>query len=112
MSESSTERSGVEAMAFEVVLSKLSALEQKLSGVEQAVQQTVPLLGKIVAQLEALNKKPDVPVATYAQLYSELQEEAPEPPAPVVDVVPSVPAVSPGRLRRWFYCIGAPDGTP
>jgi len=107
------EPDGLEAMALQLVLSKLGGLEQKLSGVEQAVQQTVPLLGKIVAQLEALNKKPDVPVATYAQLYSELQEdEAPEPPAPVVDVVPSVPAVSPGRLRRWFYCIGAPDGTP
>jgi hypothetical protein len=101
---------GLEAMALQLVLSKLSDLEHKLSGVEQAVQQTVPLLGKIVAQLEALHKQPDVPVATYAQLYTELQEEeVPAPPVPVIDTIASVP---PWRLRRWFYFIGAPDGTP
>jgi hypothetical protein len=99
---------GLEAMALQLVLSKLSDLEHKLSGVEQAVQQTVPLLGKIVAQLEALNKKPDVPVATYAQLYTELQdEEVPEEPVPVVEVRPSVP---PTRLRRWFTREEPPDG--
>jgi hypothetical protein len=98
---------GLEAMALQLVLSKLSDMEHKLSGVEQAVQQTVPLLGKIVAQLEALNKKPDVPVATYAQLYSELQEDAPEPPVPVVEVRPAVP---PTRLRRWFTREAPPDG--
>jgi hypothetical protein len=100
---------GVEAMALQLVLSKLSDLEHKLSGVEQAVQQTVPLLGKIVAQLEALNKKPDVPVATYAQLYTELQEEeVPEPPVPVAQVLSPVPSATLQWKHYWAVgCLSA-----
>src|SRR5437588_856086 len=51
--------------------------------------------------LEGQGTQPDVPVATYAQLYPELQEEAPED-AEVIDLV-ATPAPVPQERRRRFW---------
>ena len=85
---------GLEAMAFQLLLHKITSLEQ-------AVHRLPPLLKKIIDQLEAQGTQPDVPVATYAQLYPELQEEAPED-AEVIDLV-ATPAPVPQERRRRFW---------
>jgi hypothetical protein len=61
----------LEGLAFQLILQKLVSLERAIQGIP-------PLLGKIVAHLEAQTQQPDVPIATYAQLYPELQEEQEE----------------------------------
>jgi hypothetical protein len=93
---------GLEAMAFQILLQKVTALEH-------AVQSLPPLLAKIIAHLEAQAKQPEVPIATYAQLYPELQEEAPgEEAAEETGAVMDVPPVVADRPRRrwriwrWF----------
>jgi hypothetical protein len=93
---------GLEAMAFELLL-------HKVTGLERAMQSIPPLLKKIIDQLEAQTKQPDVPVATYAQLYPELQEEEPEgtataeQDAPVaVDASASALPVRRRRFWHWF----------
>jgi hypothetical protein len=84
---------GIEAMAFQVLL-------QKVSGLERAMQSIPPLLTKIIAHLEAQTQHPEVPVATYAQLYPELGDEAPEE-AVTPERVPLAP-VRPRRVWHWF----------
>ena len=87
---------GLESMAFQLILHKLTSLEQ-------AMHAMPPLLKKIIDQLEAQATQPDVPVATYAQLYPEVQADAPAPPQ-VLDVV-ATPAPAPQarwRLLGWF----------
>jgi hypothetical protein len=87
---------GLETMAFQLLLHKVTSLER-------AMQAIPPLLKKIIDQLEAQAKQPDVPVATYAQLYPEVQEDAPATPQ-VLDVV-ATPAPAPQARRRvlgWF----------
>jgi len=84
---------GIEAMAFQLLL-------QKVVGLERSLQSIPPLLAKIIAHLEAQTAQPEVPVATYAQLYPELEGEAIEEEA-----TPEVVAPAPGRPRRgwrWF----------
>jgi len=84
---------GIEAMAFQLLL-------QKVVGLERSLQSIPPLLAKIIAHLEAQTAQPEVPVATYAQLYPELDAEDTEDEAPPETVVPM-----PGRSRRvwhWF----------
>ena len=90
---------GTEAMAFEVIL-------HKLTSVEQAMRAIPPLLHKIITQLEAQAKQPDVPVASYTQLYPQLQEGTAENDD-VIEVAaaetsPPVPQDKRRRLWRWF----------
>jgi hypothetical protein len=58
----------LEGLAFQLILQKLLSLERAMQGIP-------PLLGKIVAHLEAQTQQPDVPIATYAQLYPELPKD-------------------------------------
>ena len=56
---------GLESMVFQLLLHKITSLERAMQGIP-------PLLKKIVDHLEAQTQQPDVPIATYAQLYPEL----------------------------------------
>jgi len=87
-------------MAFALILQKLVVLEQSMQSIP-------PLLKKIVDHLEAQTKQPEVPIATYAQLYLDLAE--PETPISAAAEVmaapvdgPSLPPARSGRLWRWF----------
>jgi hypothetical protein len=85
-------------MALQLVLHKLTTLEHALQGIP-------PLLAKIIAHLEAQTQRPDVDIATYAQLYPEVQEAADVAPEAEAEetVVPALPAHRPrSRLWRWF----------
>jgi hypothetical protein len=93
---------GLESMAFQLLL-------HKITGLEHAMQSLPPLLKKIIDQLEAQHKQPEVPIATYAQLYPEWQEEDAEaqvpPEQPVPDTVEErtcAPPQRPRRFWRWF----------
>jgi hypothetical protein len=59
---------GLEGLAFQLILQKLMSLERAMQGIP-------PLLKKIVDHLEAQTTQPDVPIATYAQLYPELPKD-------------------------------------
>ena len=88
---------GLESMAFQLILHKLTSLEQAMHAIP-------PLLKKIIDQLEAQATQPDVPIATYAQLYPELHEGASEAEE-VIDVVAETPPLPQARRRRflgWF----------
>jgi hypothetical protein len=88
---------GLEAMAFQLLLHKVTSLER-------AMQAIPPLLTKIIAQLEAQAKPSDVPVATYAQLYPQLQEGTGEH-GDVIEVPVETPPVLQAPRRpfwRWF----------
>src|SRR5215831_19822582 len=97
MAEAPPGPDGLETMAFQLLLYKVTSLEH-------AMQAIPPLLKKIIGQLEAQQKQPDVPVATYAQLYPEIQDDAPDDAA-VIDVVATPAPVPQARWRRvwhWF----------
>ena len=89
----------LEGLAFQLIL-------QKLVGLERALQGIPPLLQKIVTHLEAQTQQSEVPVATYAQLYPELQDEreeqgtAEQQTTETVAPVPTVPHKR--RLWQWF----------
>jgi len=89
----------LEGLAFQLIL-------QKLVGLERAIQGIPPLLQKIVTHLEAQTQQSEVPVATYAQLYPELQDEreeqgtAEQETTETVAPVPTVPHKR--RLWQWF----------
>ena len=87
----------LESMAFQLLLHKVTSLEH-------AMQAIPPLLTKIIAQLEAQAKQPDVPVASYAQLYPQLQEgTAAQHEVLDVAAAPSaIPQKPRRRLWRWF----------
>jgi hypothetical protein len=90
---------GLEGLAFQLILQKLLSLERAMQGIP-------PLLAKIVNHLEAQTQHPEVPIATYAQLYPELQEEREEQgteeqkTTETVEPVPTVPHKR--RLWQWF----------
>ena len=89
---------GLESMAFQLILHKLTSLEQAMHAIP-------PLLKKIIDQLEAQATQPDVPIATYAQLYPELGASETEDLIEVVAApVPEAPPVRQARWRfwRWF----------
>ncbi len=68
------------------------------------MQAIPPLLKKIIDQLEAQAKPPGVPVATYAQLYPELQADAPETHEVIDMVAQAAPEGPPhGQARRRFW---------
>jgi hypothetical protein len=87
----------MEAMAFQLLLHKVTSLERAMQGIP-------PLLKKIIDHLEAQTKQPEVEVATYAQLYPELpQDEAEETEAPVTaQQEPAPQHATPRRFWRWF----------
>ena len=96
MAEDTGRSESVESMAFQILL-------QKVTSLERAVQSLPPLLAKIISQLEAQQPRTDIPIATYAQLYPELDEETPgvDEPPPSVEV-PSARPRPHDRLWRWF----------
>jgi len=92
----------LEGLAFQLILQKLVSLERAMQGIP-------PLLKKIVDHLEAQTQQPEVPVATYAQLYPELPDEGgEEQEAAATDASPAVEASAapqqgkPQRFWRWF----------
>lgn len=99
MTEPHDVSSSAEALAFQVLLQKLIALEQAVSALP-------PLLKKIIDHLEAQSQQPEVPVATYAQLYPDLQDAAYEEEgddAPTTTEAPLLPApIRPRRFWHWF----------
>ena len=101
MAEAPTGPDGLETMAFQLLLHKVTSLEQ-------AVHSLPPLLKKIIDQLEAQGKQPDVPIATYAELYPEFQEEA-SACEEVIDVVahpaPKAPPAPQARWRFWRWLL-------
>jgi len=90
---------GLEGLAFQLILQKLLSLERALQGIP-------PLLQKIVTHLEAQTQQPEVPIATYAQLYPELHDEhddhgsTEQTTTETVEPAPTVP--HPRRLWQWF----------
>jgi hypothetical protein len=99
--ETPNDHASIETMAFQVLLQKVVGLEQHLGGLERSMQSISALLAKIIAHLEAQSAQPEVPVATYAQLYRELE---PVTPALEVDIAPPLLPAAPARrsLFRWF----------
>jgi hypothetical protein len=89
----------LEGLALQLILHKLMSLERAIQGIP-------PLLHKIVTHLEAQTQQPEVPIATYAQLYPELQDEREEPgteeqqTTETAEPVPPVPHTR--RLWQWF----------
>src|SRR5262249_34213256 len=88
----------LEAMAFQLLL-------QKVTNLERAMASMPPLLKKIVEQLEAQAKPgEEVEVASYTQLYPELPQEEGElpilPDVGAADALPTQPP--PRRWWRWF----------
>jgi len=83
-------------MAFQLLL-------QKVTGLERSLQSMTSLLTKIVGQLEAQTKQPEIEIASYTDLYPELpQDESLEKPdVQAADPLPPLPA--PRGWRRWFY---------
>src|SRR5438093_1200315 len=110
MAEAHETPASVETMAFQVLLQKMAVHEQQLSNVEQAMQQMPLLLKRIIDHLEAQTKQPDVPIATYEQLYAKYLEapeedaDAEAPAAPVIEVTAAPPHKGHRRQRvwRWF----------
>jgi len=86
----------LDAMAFQLIV-------QKLATIEQTMQALPPLLKKIVDHLEAQTRQPEVKVATYAQLYPELEDnEAAVSPWPATDAAPVLQPPPRRRFWRWF----------
>jgi hypothetical protein len=96
----------ITAMAFQLILARLHTLEEafdtRMLAQEQALGQIVPLLAKMVTHLEAQAAPSAVPVATFAQIYPELQEAEPEQTPSDADAVSVEPPVVRGRLRQWL----------
>jgi hypothetical protein len=104
MADVSDSPDSIETMAFQVLLQKMVGLEQHLGGLERSMQSIPPLLAKIIAHLEAQTAQPEVPVATYAQLYPELEGQEPaEAGALLLPDIPPPPAVPAPRRRVWHW---------
>lgn len=104
MAESGPEPANVETMAFQLVLAELRTHQEDLRGLQQTVQQMLPLLAKIVGLLEAQGHQPEVPVATWDQIYAPA-EDASVPPVeddPVPDEAQVRVMFGSQRLGRWF----------
>lgn len=93
MADSPTDPRSVEALAFELLL-------QKVTGLERSMASIPPLLKKIIDHLEAQGKQPEVPVATYAQLYPGLDDTPETEDVQAADVLPPLPP--PRRWWAWF----------
>ena len=99
MAQPDTGPDSLENLAFQLIL-------QKLVSLERAMQSIPPLLTKIVDQLEAQTRQPEVPIATYAQLYPELPQDAAadeQPQAPETLEERAAPQGGKSqRFWRWF----------
>jgi hypothetical protein len=99
MAEPQHESESLEGLAFQLIL-------HKLVGLERSLQSIPPLLAKIVTHLEAQTQQPEVPIATYAQLYPELQDEreepGPEEQQTTETAEPGPPVPHKRRLWQWF----------
>jgi hypothetical protein len=89
----------LEGLALQLILHKLMSLERAMQGIP-------PLLHKIVTHLEAQTQQPEVPIATYADLYPELQSEQ-EAQGTTEQTTPETAEPVPTRPRRrrvwqWF----------
>lgn len=93
MAEPQHDPDGLESMALQLIL-------HKLVGLERAMTSLPPLLAKIVDQLEAQTKHPEVEVATFSQLYPELPTDAEKQPGAKQDAPTMGPV--PRRWWRWF----------
>jgi hypothetical protein len=96
MDEGPKDQDVLETMAFQILL-------HKVTGLEQAVQALPPLLKKIIDYLEAQSKPPEVPVASYAQLYPALEKA--ETSAPMAAVAQAVPVSRARRRRMWQWFV-------
>jgi hypothetical protein len=88
---------GLESMAFQLLLHKITNLERAMQGIP-------PLLKKIVDHLEAQTQQPDVPMATYAQLYPELPQGADEA-QPDTTPAQTDSTTMPRRRRVWQWFV-------
>jgi hypothetical protein len=102
MPESQHGPDSLEGLAFQLILQKLTTLERAMQGIP-------PLLKKIVDHLEAQTQQPEVPMATYAQLYPELQDEGGEGQETAAKDASQAARASafpqrgtPRRFWRWF----------
>jgi hypothetical protein len=93
MAEPAQEPDGIESMAFQLLLHKVTTLERAMQGIP-------PLLKKIIDHLEAQTKQPEVEVATYTQLYPELPQEEEETPQTGETARPPLPRKR--RVWQWF----------
>lgn len=100
MADSPDDLRSVEAMAFTVLLKRMDALEQSVKGLEAAMKSMPLLLKKIIDHLEAQTHQPEVPIASYAQLYPEIQDA--EEPDDVQAADPLPPLPPPRRWWVWF----------
>ena len=91
---------GLESMAFQLLLHKITSLERAMQGIP-------PLLKKIVDHLEAQTQQPDVPIATYAQLYPELPKDEddghPDETQSVTQAGAADNTTMPLRRRLWHW---------
>jgi hypothetical protein len=102
MATTRPEPSGTEAMAFQLVLAELRAHQKGLQALQQAQQQQLTLLAKIVGLLEAQGRQPAVPVATWEETYAA-PEDAPVEPINVTPASPRPRALlGSQRLAQWF----------
>jgi len=100
MAESQHGPESLEALAFQLILHKLVSLERAMQGIP-------PLLKKIVDYLEAQTQQPDVPMATYAQLYPELPKDEddghPDETQSVTQAGAADNTTMPRRRRLWQW---------
>ena len=89
---------------FIVATDRDALILEKLAALEEGMQGLVPLLEKIVTQLESQAVKPTPPMATYADLYDE-----PDAGPPEGELVAALLAPPARPLRWWERLIrGAP----
>lgn len=96
MAASQDGEGSVEAKAFQLVLHKLEGLERGMASLP-------PLLKKMLDHLEAQSQHPEVPVATYAQLYPEFDADPEPDDAGSAPAGTPIPAPRRRPLWRWFY---------
>lgn len=108
MPEPLQESTGTIALAFDILLHKMGALEAAQRDLQHALQQMLPLLTKIVGLLEARDVPAGAPVAAWDQLYPEVRDERPAPPEPLA----GAPAGAAQKRRPWQWWRGTPDDRP
>ena len=100
MAEPADGPDGLESMAFQLLLHKITSLERAMQGIP-------PLLKKIVDHLEAQTQQPDVPIATYAQLYPELPKDEddghPDETPSVTQAGAADNTTMPRQRRLWHW---------
>ena len=75
---------------------------EKLAGMEQAIDSLVPLLEKIITQMEAQAPAAGVPIATYRDLYDEPEAGPPEGELVASNLAPPAGERWVVRVARWL----------